>query len=39
MKALQNPELTLTQLLDAGKAMEMSKSQAETIEERPTLGR
>jgi hypothetical protein len=34
MKALQNPELTLTQLLDVGKAMEMSKSQAETIEEK-----
>ena len=32
MKALQNPDLTLTQLLDAGKAMEMSKSQAENIE-------
>ena len=32
MKALQNPELTLTQLLDAGKAMEMSKSQANNIE-------
>ncbi len=31
-KALQNPDLTLTQLLDAGKAMEMSKSQAENIE-------
>ncbi|CAB4012398.1 Hypothetical predicted protein [Paramuricea clavata] len=34
MKALQNPELTLTQLLDASKAMEMSKSQEETIKER-----
>ena len=32
MKALQNPDLTLTQLLDAGKAMEMSKSQANNIE-------
>ena len=32
MKALQNPDLTLTQLLDAGKAMEMSKSQADNIE-------
>ena len=32
MKALQNPGLTLTQLLDAGKAMEMSKTQAENIE-------
>ena len=31
MKALQNPDLTLTQLLDAGKAMEMSKTQAEDI--------
>ena len=32
MKALQNPDLTLTQLLEAGKAMEMSKTQAENIE-------
>ena len=32
MKALQNPDFTLTQLLDAGKAMKMSKSQAEDIE-------
>ena len=32
MKALQNPDLTLNQLLDAGKAMEMSKSQADNIE-------
>ena len=32
MKALQNPNLTLTQLLDAGKAMEMSKTQAKNIE-------
>ena len=32
MKALQSPDLTLTQLQDAGKAMEMSKSQAENIE-------
>jgi hypothetical protein len=39
MKALQNPELTLTQLLDAGKAMEMSKSQAETIEEKQTINK
>ena len=31
MKALQNPDLTLTQLLDAGKAMEMSKTQAENM--------
>ena len=32
MKALQNPDLTLTQLLHDGKAMKMSKSQAENIE-------
>ena len=32
MKALQNPDLTLTQLLDAGKVMEMSKSQADNTE-------
>ena len=32
IKTLQNPDLTLTQLLDAGKAMEMSKSQADSIE-------
>ena len=32
MKALQNPDLTLTQLLDASKAMEMSKAQADNIE-------
>ena len=36
-KALQNPEPTLTQLLDAGKAMEISKSQAETIEEKQNI--
>ncbi len=34
MKALQNPDLTFIQLLDAGKAMEMSKSQAENIEDK-----
>ena len=39
MKALQNPELTLIQLLDAGKAMEMSKSQAETIEEKQNINK
>ena len=39
MKALQNPKLTLTQLLDAGKAMEMSKSQAETIEEKQNINK
>jgi hypothetical protein len=39
MKALQNPELTLTQLLDAGKSMEMSKSQAETIEEKQNINK
>jgi hypothetical protein len=37
MKALQNPELSITQLLDAGKVMEMSKSQAETIEEKQSI--
>lgn len=32
-KALENPSYTLTQLLDAGKAMELSKTQAANIEE------
>ena len=32
LKALQNSELILTQLLDAGKAMWMSKSEADNIE-------
>ena len=37
MKALQNPNLTLTQLLDAGKAMEMSKTQAKNIEDKQEI--
>ena len=32
MKALENPDLTLSQLLEAGKAMEISKTQAANIE-------
>ena len=32
-KALENPSYTLTQLLDTGKAMELSKAQAANIEE------
>ena len=32
-KALENPSYTLTQLLDAGKAMELSKTQAANIED------
>ena len=34
MKALEKPTLTLTELLDTGKAMELSKSQAEIIEDK-----
>ena len=39
MKALQNPDLTLTQLLDAGKAMEMSKTQAENIKDKQEINK
>ena len=36
-KALENPSYTLTQLLDAGKAMELSKAQAANIEENQSV--
>ena len=36
-KALENPSYTLTQLLDAGKAMELSKTQAANIEENQSV--
>ena len=36
-KALENPSYTLTQLLDAGKAMELSKTQAAKIEENQSV--
>ena len=35
MKALENPQLTLAQLLAAGKAIELSKMQADKLEEKP----
>ncbi|XP_068675612.1 uncharacterized protein [Montipora foliosa] len=35
--ALENPSYTLTQLLDAGKAMELSKAQAANIEEKQSV--
>ena len=37
MKALENPQYTLTQLLDAGKAMELSKIQAASIEDKQVV--
>ncbi|KAK2557480.1 hypothetical protein P5673_020220 [Acropora cervicornis] len=36
-KALENPSYTLTQLLDAGKAMELSKAQAANIEDKQSV--
>ena len=36
-KALENPSYTLTQLLDAGKAMELSKTQAANIEDNQSV--
>ncbi|EDO32488.1 predicted protein [Nematostella vectensis] len=39
MKALENPSYSLTQLLDAGKAMELSRSQAASIEKQDSLPR
>ena len=39
MKALENPSYTLTQLLDAGKAMELSKSQAASIEDKQSVNK
>ena len=38
-KALENPSYTLTQLLDAGKAMELSKTQAANIEENRSVNK
>ena len=36
-RALENPSYTLTQLLDAGKAMELSKGQAANIEDKQSV--
>ena len=36
-KALENPSYTLTQLLDAGKAMEFSKAQAANIKDKQSV--
>ena len=38
-KALENPLYTLTQLLDAGKAMELSKTQAANIEDKQSVNK
>ena len=38
-KALENPSYTLTQLLDAGKAMELSKAQAANIEDKQSVNK
>ena len=38
-KALENPSYTLAQLLDAGKAMELSKTQAANIEEKQSVNK
>ena len=38
-KALENPSYTLTQLLDAGKAMELSKTQAANIEDKQSVNK
>ena len=38
-KALENPSYTLTQLLDAGRAMELSQKQAANIEESQTVNK
>ena len=38
-KALENPSYTLTQLLDAGRAMELSQKQAANIEGSQTVNR
>ena len=38
-KSLENPSYTLTQLLDAGKAMELSKTQAATIEDKQSVNK
>ena len=36
-EALENPSYTLTQFLDAGKAMELSKAQASIIEDKQSV--
>jgi len=36
-EALENPSYTLTQLLDAGKAMELSKAQATNVEDKQSV--
>ena len=38
-KALENPSYTLTQLLDAGRAMELSQKQAANVEECQTVNK
>lgn len=38
-KALENPQYTLTQLLDAGRAMELPKNQSANIEESQTVNK
>ena len=38
-KALENPSYTLTQLLNAGKAMELSKAQAANIEDKQSVNK
>ena len=38
-KALENPSYTLTQLLDAGRVMELSQKQAANIEESQTVNK
>ena len=38
-KALENPSYTLTQLLDAGKAMELSKAQAANTEDKQSVNK
>ena len=38
-KVFENPSYTLTQLLDAGKAMELSKTQAATIEDKKSVNK
>ena len=39
MKALENPSFTLTQLLDVGKTLELSKTQAAYIEEKRSVNK
>ena len=39
MKALKSPDLTITQLLDSEKALEMSKTQAQKIKDNENVNR